>query len=395
MSIISEQSRGEQAETRSVTSVAVESVRRVSPTQSQLQQQRSNSQVDRMERNGRGERHRIQRSSSSSSTRSASTGGERRTNGRSEGAGGTGSYQQPSSESGYTQGGTVTGSYGASGGSFGSLPTGERRPGRHRKEVIRCPEQSRGPTRQVRRRLPTPEPDILERVYIQPTGAECIEEITEIPTTPPPRLQERTVVEPAGPPQVIKRVVRVPPRSGGGYQQPQPPAGCGQQLQPQPQPQQQVPAGCGSFSNLAGASSYGNIQQAANGYQQPTGGSYSNIQQAATSYQQPTGASYSGNYSGATAVSGSYSSPSASYGSTAAGYGSGSASYGSAGASYGSASGSYGSAAPSYGSAGASYGTAAGSRPAQAPIIFSVGGEGHPTQVLPPLGCHPAFCFYA
>ncbi len=158
MSIISEQSRGEQAETRSVTSVAVESVRRVSPTQSQLQQQRSNSQVDRIERNGRGERHRIQRSSSSSSTRSASTGADRRTNGRSEGAVG--------SESGYTQGGTVTESYGASGGSFGSLPTGERRPGRHRKEVIRCPEQQRGPTRQVRRRLPTPEPDILERVYV-------------------------------------------------------------------------------------------------------------------------------------------------------------------------------------------------------------------------------------
>lgn len=59
--------------------------------------------------------------------------------------------------------------------------------------------------------------------YIQRAPNEVVEEITEIPTTPPPRVQERTVVEPAGPPQVIKRTIRVPPRSGGfaGYQQQQ------------------------------------------------------------------------------------------------------------------------------------------------------------------------------
>lgn len=159
MSVVSEQSRGDQGDARSVTSVADESVRRISPTQSQLQQ-RTGSQVQHMERNGRGERHRIQRSSSESSTRSASTGGDHLTNGRSEGPRGTGSY----SESGYTQGETVNGSYGGGSGSFGSTPTGERRKGRHRKEVIRCPPQNQGPTRQVRRRLPTPEPDTLERV---------------------------------------------------------------------------------------------------------------------------------------------------------------------------------------------------------------------------------------
>ncbi|CAF5192384.1 unnamed protein product, partial [Rotaria sp. Silwood1] len=35
--------------------------------------------------------------------------------------------------------------------------------------------------------------------------------------TPPPRVQERTVVEPSGPPQVVRKVIRVPPR-GQGYQ---------------------------------------------------------------------------------------------------------------------------------------------------------------------------------
>jgi len=38
--------------------------------------------------------------------------------------------------------------------------------------------------------------------------------------TPPPQIKERTVVEPAGPAQVVKRVIRVPPR-GGQYQQQQ------------------------------------------------------------------------------------------------------------------------------------------------------------------------------
>lgn len=51
--------------------------------------------------------------------------------------------------------------------------------------------------------------------YIQKGAQEIIEEITEVPMTPPPRIKERTVVEPAGPPQVVRRVVRVPARSGG------------------------------------------------------------------------------------------------------------------------------------------------------------------------------------
>ena len=56
------------------------------------------------------------------------------------------------------------GSQGASVGSLGSAVSGERRQGRHRRQVIRLPDQPSGQVRQVRRRLPTPEPDTIERV---------------------------------------------------------------------------------------------------------------------------------------------------------------------------------------------------------------------------------------
>ncbi|CAF2135080.1 unnamed protein product [Rotaria magnacalcarata] len=144
-----------------------------------------------------------------------------------------------------TQQGALSGSFG------GTTVSGERRKGRHRQEVIRLPEQAQGQVRQVRHRMPTPEPDTLERVYIQRTAAEVVEEITEIPQTPPPRVQERTVVEPAGPPQVVKRVIRVPPR-GGAY------GGQGAQAQAQVQPGANV-----QYSdNLLNAGNYYNNQQA-------------------------------------------------------------------------------------------------------------------------------------
>lgn len=81
-----------------------------------------------------------------------------------------------------------------------------------RKQTIRLPDQP-GVVRQVRHRMLTPEPDILERVYIRRLPNTVIEEIIEQPTTPPPRLQERTIIEPSGPPQIVRKVIRVPPRS--------------------------------------------------------------------------------------------------------------------------------------------------------------------------------------
>ena len=67
-------------------------------------------------------------------------------------------------------------------------------------------------------------------------------------------MQERTVVEPAGPPQVIKKVIRVPPR-GGGYQ---------------------IQSQQGAASSLLSAGSYGNVQQASVPYQQFSGVAASN-----------------------------------------------------------------------------------------------------------------------
>jgi hypothetical protein len=114
------------------------------------------------ERSGRsGERHRIPRSSSSSGSRGAASGEGYTASSRGEGPIGTGSYQQYAAESSYAYGGVTSA---VSGGSPVTPVVGERRAGRHRKEVIRLPDQAQAQVRQVRRRVPTPEPDTLERV---------------------------------------------------------------------------------------------------------------------------------------------------------------------------------------------------------------------------------------
>ena len=104
----------------------------------------------------RTERQRVQRSSSSSSSSSSSAPTGAGASVRAEGVIAAGSSQQHSSGSVHA--------YGASNGSFGSNVSGKRRQGRYRKQVIRLPDQPQGQVRQVRRRLPTPEPDTLERV---------------------------------------------------------------------------------------------------------------------------------------------------------------------------------------------------------------------------------------
>jgi hypothetical protein len=113
--------------------------------------------------------------------------------------------------------------------------------------------------------------NIFNYSYIQRVANEVVEEITEIPTTPPPRVQERTVTEPAGPAQVIKRVIRVPSRSGGygGYQQQQGASFVSNVGQ--------------ASSNLLNARSYGIVPQAYGGYQQQQGASFvSNVGQASS-----------------------------------------------------------------------------------------------------------------
>lgn len=111
--------------------------------------------------------------------------------------------------------------------------------------------------------------------YVQRAGQEIIEEITEVPMTPPPIVREQTIVEPAGPPQVVRRTIRVPPRSGGGgfggYQQGQQAGGfAGFQ-----QGHQVGGFATGNFQsggNLATTSSVGSFQQTGGAYQQQYGG---------------------------------------------------------------------------------------------------------------------------
>lgn len=292
------------------------------------------SHMDHSESSGRRRVHRSSSSSSASSTTGRRTGGSGSGGGapRAEGLVVTAPpHQQPGPEGAKIHTGHHGGAQILNGGGFGGV-SGERRQGRFKQECIRLPDQPHPNVRQVRHRLPTPEPDTIERVFVQRQAAEIVEEITEIPMTPPPIIKERNVVEPAGPPQVVKRVIRVPPRSGGfsGHAQGQ---GAGVQYS----------------DNLLSAGSYGG--------QQVTG-----------SYQPTGGATYAGGYGGAatTTVAPSFSN-------IGSGFSSGGTGFGSFGGSFG--------------------GMGVGHQP-QAPLTFSVGGSGSFSQPMPGVGVQPAFCFY-
>jgi len=319
-------SRNPAADTQSIQSAQTNRTAQnegVQQQQQQQQQSETTTQYQEAPLNAQAER-RIQRSSSSASSKSSISGAGAAGGLRAEGPIGTGAYQQHSTE--------ISAGFEGSAGSLGSSVSGERRQGRFRRQVIRLPDQPSGQVRQVRRRLPTPEPDTLERVYVQRTGAEVVEEITEIPTTPPPRVQERTVVEPAGPPQVVKRTIRVPPRGGayGGYQQ--------------QQQQQQQGFGYQATGGFTGGATFGGAAQ-----QTVTG---------AVNYQQPASGGFAGGY-GTTAP-----------------------------AAFPTAT----TFATNYGSLGGAGGLPQPTGPATGAVSFTV--DASSSQVLPPTGCQPAFCFY-
>ncbi|CAF0722049.1 unnamed protein product [Adineta ricciae] len=313
-------------------------------------------QQTRQGSSGSGYRHHRQRDRDNSHSSSGSSAGAYRVTGAEGAAAAGGSYQQYSAENSHAYGAATGGPYGvtsALGGAYaaggnpcGSAPVeGPRRPGRHQKQVIRLPDQPQGPTRQVRRRLPTPEPDTLERVYIQRVAGEVVEEITEIPTTPPPIVQERTVCEPAGPPKVVKRVIRVPPR-GNNCQQ----AGG-------------FVGNAGQSANLLSASSYGSVQQASGSFQQLD-----------TSSPLPTGASVSlgsgaGNHvvgavGGFSPAGASFSSVGPAYGAQGAGFSTSGAAYGAQGAGFSSAGPAYGVQGGGFPAGGSAYGAQGGGFPA-------------------------------
>ncbi|CAF1607045.1 unnamed protein product [Adineta ricciae] len=400
-------------------------------TTSQRQERETSSQATSTQRsveaqqtrqgsNGSGYRHHRQRNRDNSHSSSGSSAGAYRITGAEGAAAVGGSYQQYSAENSYAHGAASGGPYGvtsALGGAYaaggnpcGGTPVeGPRRPGRHQKQVIRLPDQPQGPTRQVRRRLPTPEPDTLERVYVQRVAGEVIEEITEVPTTPPPIVQERTVCEPAGPPKVVKRVVRVPPRGNncqqGGFV-----------------------GNAGQSANLLSASSYGSVQQASGSFQQvsagsplPAGASASlgsavghNVVGAVGGFS-PAGASFSSVGPAFGAQGAGFSSGGAAYGAQGAGFSSGGAAYGAQGAGFSSAGPAYGvqgagfsSAGPAYGVQGAGFQQQAasfssgyqqqaasfGGAASQASSPFGAGFSFIAQGLTPSAGLHQATCFY-
>lgn len=94
-----------------------------------------------------------------------------------------------------------------------------------RRQIISVPGAA-GRVQQVVRRLPTPPPDVIERVYVEKPQRDVVNFLIERPSTPPPRVQEKRVVERPHGPVINQQVVRVAPRTAAQPTQPV------QQIQP-------------------------------------------------------------------------------------------------------------------------------------------------------------------
>ena len=138
-----------------------------------------------------------------------------------------------------------------------------------RRQVIKVPGPA-GRVQQVVRRIPTPQPDVIEKVYVVKPQRDVVNLVIERPGTPPPQIKETREVEPAHRPVITQQVVKVAPRT---------------QIQPQPQqvyaaapiaaPVQYggyapYPSGAYSYSTAA-YSAYGAPDA---GYGYPGGGAY-------------------------------------------------------------------------------------------------------------------------
>ena len=108
---------------------------------------------------------------------------------------------------------------------------GQRRAPVLRRQIIRVPGPA-GRVQQVVRRLPTPQPDVIERVVVSKPQRDVINLLIERPGTPPPQVQERRVVARAHKPTITQQIVRVAPRT----QAPPPAPVAVQQVQPVYQP---------------------------------------------------------------------------------------------------------------------------------------------------------------
>jgi hypothetical protein len=199
-----------------------------------------------------------------------------------------------------------------------------------RRQVIQVPGQP-GQVRQVVRRVPTPIPDVIERVFVVKPQRDVVNLVIERPSTPPPQIKTRTVVQKPRRPVIHSQVVRVAPK-----------------VQPQ---QIQYASAPISVQAPAQQVSYSAAPQQSYGYEYAAAPQYTQAQQYAAA---PQYAAYSSG-TGTTIEGG--------YGAQSAGYGYGYA----ASAQYGlpAYAGAYGYAsnpAPSYG--GQAYATASNAYPA-------------------------------
>lgn len=102
--------------------------------------------------------------------------------------------------------------------------TGKRRQPVVKRQVITMPGEA-GRVQQVVRRLPTPTPDVIERVFIVKPQRDTINLIIERPATPPVQYKDKTVYGKTRRPIINPKIVSVAPRhmyqqlENGGYPQ--------------------------------------------------------------------------------------------------------------------------------------------------------------------------------
>ena len=90
--------------------------------------------------------------------------------------------------------------------------SGKRRQPVIKRQVITMPGEP-GRVKQVVRRLPTPTPDIIERVFIVKPQRDTINLVIERPTTPPVMYKDKTVYGKSRRPIINPKVVTVHPSS--------------------------------------------------------------------------------------------------------------------------------------------------------------------------------------
>ena len=94
------------------------------------------------------------------------------------------------------------------------------------------------------KRNPTPAGDIIERIIVKRQPQTIIEQITEQPRKPAPRVVERVEFEPAGAPMVQASCVFVEPRSRPCCSPPPPPCCAPPPPRPCCSPPPPPPCGC-------------------------------------------------------------------------------------------------------------------------------------------------------